>query len=121
MTGQFLADTHGQPGAVALPVPVPVPVPFNRLVRVLADLLEHPGRPARAATTTPVGPSHRRWRCGWVSWCRVVTTRLEVMAISEYARPVCPELTIALDVATRSVVAAVLREESTQAVDRPCC
>ena len=51
LAGQILADTHG-PGVVALPAPST----FNRLVRVLADPLEHPGRPARTATTTPVRP-----------------------------------------------------------------
>ncbi|MFG2639355.1 transposase, partial [Streptomyces sp. NPDC048362] len=39
------------------------------------------------------------------------------MAIGEDGKPVRPELTIALEVATRSVVAAVLREEGTKAVD----
>ncbi|GGT78450.1 MULTISPECIES: hypothetical protein [Streptomyces] len=39
------------------------------------------------------------------------------MAVGEDGRAVRPELTIALDVATWSVVAAVLREESTRAVD----
>ncbi|MEV7683677.1 hypothetical protein AB0O64_34845 [Streptomyces sp. NPDC088341] len=48
---------------------------------------------------------------------QVDTTRLDVMAVGEDGKPVRPELTIALDVATRSVVAAVLREEGTKAVD----
>jgi hypothetical protein len=45
LTGQILADTYG-PGTVA----VPPPSTFNWLARVLADPLEHPGRPARTAT-----------------------------------------------------------------------
>ena len=48
---------------------------------------------------------------------QVDTTRLDVMAIVEDGKPVRPELTIALEVATRSVLAAVLREEGTKAVD----
>ncbi|WKX15975.1 hypothetical protein [Streptomyces sp. NL15-2K] len=112
LTGQILADTHG-PGAVALPAPST----FNRLVRVLADPLEHPGRPARTATTTPTRPFTPTMALRPGELVQVDTTRLDVMAVGEDGRPVRPELTIALDVATRSVVAAVLREESTQAVD----
>ncbi|GAA0902935.1 MULTISPECIES: DDE-type integrase/transposase/recombinase [Streptomyces violaceusniger group] len=112
LTGQILADTHG-PGAVALPTPST----FNRLARVLADPLEHPGRPARTATTTPTRPLRPTVALRPGELVQVDTTRLDVMAVGEDGRPVRPELTIALDVATRSVVAAVLREESTRAVD----
>ncbi|MCQ0003292.1 DDE-type integrase/transposase/recombinase [Streptomyces sudanensis] len=113
LTGQILADTHG-PGAVALPAPST----FNRLVRVLADPLEHPGRPARTATTTtPTRPFTPTVALRPGELVQVDTTLLDVMAVGEDGRPIRPELTIALDVATRSVVAAVLREESTQAVD----
>ena len=112
LTGQILADTHG-PGAVALPAPST----FNRLVRVLADPLEHPGRPARTATTTPVRPLTPTVALRPGELVQVDTTLLDVMAVGEDGRPVRPELTIALDVATRSVVAAVLRGESMKAVD----
>ncbi|MBP2055987.1 transposase InsO family protein [Streptomyces griseochromogenes] len=112
LTGQILTDTHG-PEAVALPAPST----FNRLVRVLADPLEHPGRPARTATTTPARPFTPTVALRPGELVQVDTTRLDVMAVGEDGHPVRPELTIALDVATRSVVAAVLREESTQAVD----
>ncbi|MEU0742378.1 transposase [Streptomyces sp. NPDC006134] len=112
VTGQILADAHG-PGAVALPAPST----FNRLVRVLADPLEHPGRPARTATAVPVRPFTPVVALRPGELVQVDTTRLDIMAIGEDGKPVRPELTIALDVATRSVVAAVLREESTQVVD----
>ncbi|KUL48980.1 transposase [Streptomyces sp. NRRL S-1521] len=112
LTGQILADTHG-PGAVALPAPST----FNRLVRVLADPLEHPGRPARTATAVPVRPFTPTVALRPGELVQVDTTLLDVMAVGEDGRAVRPELTIALDVATRSVVAAVLREESTKAVD----
>ncbi|MEU6557962.1 transposase [Streptomyces sp. NPDC046915] len=112
LTGQILADMHG-PGAVALPPPST----FNRLVRVLADPLEHPGRPARAATTTPARPLTPTVALRPGELVQVDTTRLDVMAVGEDGRVRRPELTIALDVATRSVVAAVLREEGTKAVD----
>ncbi|MER5981073.1 Mu transposase C-terminal domain-containing protein [Streptomyces sp. NPDC001857] len=112
LTGHILADTHG-PGTVALPAPST----FNRLARVLADPLEHPGRPARTATTVPVRPFTPTVALRPGELVQVDTTRLDVMAIGEDGRAVRPELTIALDVATRSVVAAVLREEGTKAVD----
>ncbi|GGM24066.1 transposase [Streptomyces fumigatiscleroticus] len=112
LTGQILTDTHG-PGVVALPAPST----FNRLARVLADPLEHPGRPARTATATPMRPLTPTVALRPGELVQVDTTRLDVMAVGEDGRPVRPELTIALDVATRSVVAAVLREEGTLAVD----
>jgi hypothetical protein len=112
LTGQILADTHG-PAVVA----VPPPSTFNRLARVLADPLEHPGRPARTATAAPVRPLTPTVVLRPGKLVQIDTTRLDVMAISEDGKPVRPELTIALEVATRSVVAAVLREEGTKAVD----
>jgi transposase InsO family protein len=111
LTGQILADTHG-PGTVALPAPST----FNRLARVLTDPLEHPGRPARTATA-PVRPFTPTVALRPGELVQIDTTLLDVMVVGEDARAVRPELTIALDVATRSVVAAVLREEGTKAVD----
>ncbi|WP_329374429.1 transposase [Streptomyces sp. NBC_01483] len=111
LTGQILADTYG-PGTVALPPPST----FNRLARVLADPLEHPGRPARTATA-PVRPFTPTVALRPGELVQIDTTRLDVMAIGEDGKPLRPELTIALEVATRSVVAAVLREEGTKAVD----
>ncbi|MFF3336931.1 Mu transposase C-terminal domain-containing protein [Streptomyces sp. NPDC002888] len=111
LTGQILADTPG-PGTVALPPPST----FNRLARVLADPLEHPGRPARTATA-PVRPFTPTVALRPGELVQIDTTRLDVMAISEDGKPLRPELTIALEIATRSVVAAVLREEGTKAVD----
>ncbi|WP_405763991.1 DDE-type integrase/transposase/recombinase [Streptomyces sp. NBC_00080] len=112
LTGHILADTHG-PGTVALPAPST----FNRLARVLADPLEHPGRPARTATAAPVRPFTPTVALRPGELVQIDTTRLDVMAIGEDGRAVRPELTIVLEVATRSVVAAVLREEGTKAVD----
>ncbi|WP_406841105.1 transposase [Streptomyces sp. AHU1] len=112
LTGHILADAHG-PGMVALPAPST----FNRLARVLADPLEHPGRPARTAPAAPVRPFTPTVALRPGELVQIDTTRLDVMAIGEDGRAVRPELTIALEVATRSVVAAVLREEGTKAVD----
>lgn len=45
------------------------------------------------------------------------TTRLDIMAVSDHGIAGRPELSIALDVATRSILAAVLRPGGTKAVD----
>ncbi|MFI0724260.1 transposase [Streptomyces sp. NPDC021224] len=111
LTGQILHDTHG-PGAVALP---PAST-FNRLVHALADPLELPGRPARTATTPP-RPFTTTVALRPGELVQVDTTRLDVMAVAADGRPMRPELTIAVDVATRSILAAVLCEEGTKAVD----
>ncbi|MGW6489343.1 transposase [Streptomyces sp. NPDC055056] len=112
LTGQILADTHG-PGTA----PLPPPSTFNRLARVLADPLEHPGRPARTTTAQPARPFTPTVALRPGELVQIDTTRLDVMAIGENGKPLRPELTIAVDVATRSVMAAVLREEGTKAVD----
>ncbi|MFE3852113.1 Mu transposase C-terminal domain-containing protein [Streptomyces griseorubiginosus] len=48
---------------------------------------------------------------------QIDTTRLDIMAVLEDGTLGRPELTIAVDVATRSILAAVLRPHSTKAVD----
>ncbi|MEF9527647.1 hypothetical protein [Streptomyces sp. RB13] len=48
---------------------LPPPSTFNQLARVLADPLEHPGRPARTATA-PVRPFTPTVALGRASWCR---------------------------------------------------
>ncbi|MGW0737109.1 hypothetical protein [Streptomyces sp. NPDC002851] len=111
LTGQILEEAHGRGG-----VKVPQESTFNRLVKALADPRELPGRPARTATV-PGGPytPTRALRPG--EMVQVDTTRLDVMAVDERGRAARPELTIAVDVATRSILAAVLRPEGTKAVD----
>ncbi|MGW6062621.1 Mu transposase C-terminal domain-containing protein [Streptomyces sp. NPDC055189] len=111
LTGQVLEELHGA-GVVA----VPPESTFNRLVKTLADPSELPGRAARTATV-PAGPFSvtRALRPG--EMVQVDTTRLDVMAIDGAGRAARPELTIALDVATRSILAGVLRPEGTKAVD----
>ncbi|MFD8789749.1 transposase [Streptomyces vinaceus] len=112
LTRQVLAETHGPDTGVLLP---PVST-FNRLVRALADPRELPGRPARTASspalpftpTTALRPGEQ---------VMLDTTRLDIMAVSDHGMAGRPELTIALDVATRSILAAVLRPGGTKAVD----
>ncbi|MFE2285606.1 hypothetical protein ACFXDJ_15735 [Streptomyces sp. NPDC059443] len=111
MTRQVLTETHGA-GMVKLP---PVST-FNRLVRGLADAREMPGRPARTASS-PARPFTPTAVLRPGEQVMLDTTRLDVMAVSDRGFTGRPELTIALDVATRSIVAAVLRPEGTKAVD----
>ncbi|TJZ99431.1 Mu transposase C-terminal domain-containing protein [Actinacidiphila oryziradicis] len=110
LTGQILHDTYG--AKVKLP---PVST-FNRLVNALADPLERPGSPARTATTAarPFTPTVAL-RPG--EMVQVDTTRLDVMAVLDDGSLGRPEMTIALDVASRSILAAVLRPEGTKSVD----
>ena len=107
----ILQERHGH-GVVA----VPSPSTFSRLVKALADPQELPGRPARTAA----GPA-RPFTAGQVlrigEQVMVDTTRLDVMAVFADGITGRPELTIALDVASRSILAAVLRPAGTKAVD----
>lgn len=111
LTGQILDDAHG-----AGRVPVPPESTFNRLVSALVEARELPARPAQGAALQmgPLTPT-RMLRPG--EMVQVDTTRLDVMAIADDGRPARPELTIAVDVATRSILAAMLRPEGTKAVD----
>jgi transposase InsO family protein len=111
LAGEILEQAHG-PGVVALPSRAT----FYRLVNALADPAELPGRAARTASATmPPFASVGASRPG--EQVQVDTTRLDVMAVLDDGRLGRPELTIAVDVATRSIVAAVLRPEGTKAVD----
>ncbi|MEU3962797.1 transposase [Streptomyces buecherae] len=108
---QILEDTHGR-GVVEMPSRST----FYRLVGVLADPVDRPGRPARTATAPARGSSAPVvLRPG--EQVQIDTTRLDIMAALEDGSLGRPELTIAVDVATRSILAAVLRPHSTKAVD----
>ncbi|MGW0209244.1 transposase [Streptomyces sp. NPDC003233] len=112
LVGQILEDAHGR-GVVEMPSRST----FYRLVSVLADPADRLGRPARTATT-PVRASSASpvvLRPG--EQVQIDTTRLDIMAVLEDGSLGRPELTIAVDVATRSILAAVLRPHSTKAVD----
>ncbi|MFF7977378.1 transposase [Streptomyces sp. NPDC007905] len=113
LVAQILADRHG-PGTV----PMPSQATFYRLIHQLAGPAEHPHRPA-AGPNTPAG---RRAFTPTVALrpgeqVQVDTTLLDVMAVFDDGTTGRPELTIAVDVATRAILAAVLRPAGTQAVD----
>ncbi|MGW2668147.1 transposase [Streptomyces sp. NPDC001272] len=113
LTRQVLAESHGPDAAVLLP---PVST-FNRLVRALADPQELlPGRPARTAAS-PAPPFTPAMALRPGEQVMLDTTRLDIMAVSDHGIAGRPELTIALDVATRSILAAILRPAGTKAVD----
>jgi transposase InsO family protein len=112
LVGQILEDTHGR-GVVEMPSRST----FYRLVSVLADPADRPGRPARTATTAPARASSAPVVLRPGEQVQIDTTRLDVMAVLEDGSLGRPELTIAVDVATRSILAAVLRPHSTKAVD----
>ena len=110
----LLEDRHG-PGVVA----VPPQSTFNRLVHALADgqgLLGtaaqrrwHASRPAPPfVPTVALRPGEL---------VMMDSTPLDVLAVLADGVPGRPELTIAIDVATRSICAAVLRPPGTSTVD----
>ncbi|MYT20439.1 transposase, partial [Streptomyces sp. SID7760] len=76
---------------------------FNRLVRALADPRELPGRPARTAAS-PAPPFTPTMALRPGEQVMLDTTRLDIMAVSGHGTAGRPELTIALDVATRSIL-----------------
>ncbi|MFI8438948.1 transposase [Streptomyces sp. NPDC079020] len=110
----LLQDTHGPEG-----VAVPPAATFNRLARAVAEqqglALTAAGERRRASRPVPVfTPTHA------VAPGELVmmdSTLLDVMVVCEDGRARRPELTMAVDVATRSITAAVLRPKGTKAVD----
>ncbi|MEV8098861.1 hypothetical protein [Kitasatospora sp. NPDC085879] len=112
LTRQVLDDRHG-PGAVTLPAQAT----FYRLVKALADPAELPGRPARTAPASSGRPFTPAVALRPGEQVMLDSTRLDVMAVFADGTAGRPELTIALDVATRSILAAVLRPAGTKSVD----
>ncbi|MFJ2915423.1 transposase [Streptomyces sp. NPDC087228] len=109
---QLLEERHG--GAV----PMPPQATFYRLVRQLAHPADHPGRPVRNPPITEGGRAMTptvALRPG--EQVQIDTTRLDVLALFDDGTLGRPELTIAVDVATRAILAAVLCPGGTQAVD----
>jgi transposase InsO family protein len=98
---------------------MPSAATFYRLVAVLAE-----GRHTFGAATTrrslanrPDGPFTATWALRPGERVQIDTTPLDVMAVLDDGVLGRPELTIAVDVATRTLCAAVLRPGGTKAVD----
>ena len=111
LTAQVLEETHGR-GVVKMPAQST----FYRLAQALADPRELPGSPARTASAParPFTPTSVQ-RPG--EQVMLDTTRLDVLAVYDNGATGRPELTIALDAASRSILAAVLRPGGTKSVD----
>ncbi|AUH38855.1 Mu transposase C-terminal domain-containing protein [Streptomyces sp. CMB-StM0423] len=113
LINQILKDRHG-PGAV----PVPSQATLYRLVTSLARPGELPSGPVRQVPASVEGRAFTpamALRPG--EQVQIDTTRLDVLALFDDGRLARPELTIAVDVATRAILAAVLCPSATKAVD----
>ncbi|WP_374109123.1 Mu transposase C-terminal domain-containing protein [Streptomyces sp. CC228A] len=113
LINQILKERHG-PGAV----PVPSQATLYRLVTSLARPGELPSGPVRQVPASVEGRAFTpamALRPG--EQVQIDTTRLDVLALFDDGRLARPELTIAVDVATRSILAAVLCPSATKAVD----
>ncbi|SHN35660.1 integrase catalytic domain-containing protein [Streptomyces yunnanensis] len=113
LINQILKDRHG-PGTV----PVPSQATLYRLVTSLARPGELPTGPVRQVPASFEGRAFTpatALRPG--EQVQVDTTRLDVLALFDDGRLARPELTIAVDVATRAILAAVLCPSATKAVD----
>lgn len=113
LINQILQDQHG-PGAV----PVPSQATLYRLVTSLARPGELPSGPVRQVPASVEGRAFTpatALRPG--EQVQIDTTRLDVLALFDDGHLARPELTIAVDVATRSILAAVLCPSATKAVD----
>lgn len=109
-----LEEVHG-PGVVA----VPPASTFNRLVHALADGQGLLGSAAQRHShgSRPAAPFRPTVALRPGELVMMDSTPLDVMAVLADGVTGRPELTIALDVATRSVCAAVLRPAGTSTVD----
>lgn len=110
-----LLETEHGPGAVAMPSRAA----FYRLVEQLST-----GRHTFSAATTrrqnanrPAGPFTPTMASRPGEQVQIDTTKLDLLAVLDDGTVRRPELTIAVDIATRTICAAVLRPESTKAVD----
>ncbi|MGW1077285.1 Mu transposase C-terminal domain-containing protein [Streptomyces sp. NPDC002537] len=113
LINQILEDRHG----VGI-VPAPSQATLYRLVTSLARPGELPSGPIRQ---TPASFDGRAFTPATAlrpgEQVQVDTTRLDVLALFDDGTLARPELTIAIDVATRAILAAVLCPSVTKAVD----
>ncbi|MGW0191610.1 Mu transposase C-terminal domain-containing protein [Streptomyces sp. NPDC003362] len=113
-TGRLLAERHGD-GVV----PLPSSATFNRLVHALADgrgLLGR-ARQRRWRSARPAPPFMPTTVMAPGELVMMDSTLLDAFVVLDDGLVERPELTIALDVATRSICAAVLRPKGTRSVD----
>ena len=109
-----LTARHG-PGAV----PLPPKTTFNRLVNALSGG-QHPFGTAtarRSAARKPARPFSVTWAHRPGQQVQIDSTPLDVLALFDDGSARRVELTAAVDVATRTLCAAILRPMGTKAVD----
>jgi hypothetical protein len=100
-------------------VPLPSKATFNRLVNALSAG-QHPFGPAtarRSAANKPARPFSVTWACRPGQQVQIDSTPLDVLAVFDDGSARRVELTMAVDVATRTICAAVVRPMGTKAVD----
>ncbi|MFB7505218.1 Mu transposase C-terminal domain-containing protein [Streptomyces broussonetiae] len=113
-TERLLAERHGE-GVV----PLPSSATFNRLVHALADGhgLLGSARQRRWRSARPAPPFVPTTVMAPGELVMMDSTVLDAFVVLDDGVVERPELTIALDVATRSICAAVLRPKGTRSVD----
>ncbi|MDX3458884.1 Mu transposase C-terminal domain-containing protein [Streptomyces sp. ME02-8801-2C] len=113
-TERLLAERHGD-GAV----PLPSTATFNRLAHALADGrgLLGSARQRRWRSARPAPPFVPTTVMAPGELVMMDSTLLDAFVVLDDGVVERPELTIALDVATRSICAAVLRPKGTRSVD----
>lgn len=111
---KVLVDQYGQ-GTVELPSKST----FNRLVSSLSTGRHTFGSAAtrRSLASRPSSVFTPSWACRPGQQVQIDTTVLDVMAVFDDGQARRVELTAAVDVATRTICAAVLRPAATKAVD----
>lgn len=100
-------------------VPLPSKATFNRLVNALSAG-QHPFGPAttrRSAASKPARPFSVTWASRPGQQVQIDSTPLDVLAVFDDGSARRVEMTAAVDVATRTICAAVLRPMGTKAVD----
>ncbi|WP_333779068.1 Mu transposase C-terminal domain-containing protein [Streptomyces sp. IBSBF 3136] len=113
-TGRLLAERYGE-GVV----PLPPAATFNRLVHALADGrgLLGSARQRRWRSARPAPPFVPTTVMAPGELVMLDSTVLDAFVVLDDGVVERPELTIALDVATRTICAAVLRAKGTRSVD----
>ncbi|MFJ2866598.1 Mu transposase C-terminal domain-containing protein [Kitasatospora sp. NPDC087314] len=113
-TQQILADRHGEQE-----VKLPKRATFYRLVNTLAKGNDPFGSATvrRQRALRPAGPFTPSMAARPGEIVQVDSTRLDVMAVLDDGVVARPELTIAVDVTTRTICAALLRPAGTKGVD----
>ncbi|WP_040871504.1 Mu transposase C-terminal domain-containing protein [Nocardia exalbida] len=110
----ILADRYGEDA-----VKLPSKATFNRLVAALSEGRHTFGsaKTRRSAANRPAGPFTVTWASRPGQHVQIDTTPLDVLAVFDDGIARRVELTAAVDIATRTIAAGLLRPVGTKAVD----